>query len=115
MYFNWDEAKLTFAQKMKLISREDALKSNDFVEGISIVNKIRNKYSHSLEVTINTNDLTILKRIIRKFYGTIGAKYDGEFLENHYSEIGILELFTSFFCSYISGICSEIIYQRTKQ
>src|SRR6202000_22202 len=52
-----DEANLNFIQKLKMIRNDHIFKKINFFQGIIIVNKIRNKFSHDINAVIEASEI----------------------------------------------------------
>jgi len=104
--FNWNESRLTFTQKLNLLKKDHAFAEYKFFKGLEVINKIRNKYSHSLEVQIAETDLRIISEINSSSKKKQTSHVNEEF---EHSQIAIIESFTLFFCSYIAGYCTCMV------
>lgn len=102
-----DKLRLTFSQKLKLIEDNEALKETGIIKGIEIVNKIRNKFSHNLKVDINVNDIKFLKSVVDK----IRDKESTSSENIEYSDIAIIESFTSMVCAFMAGYCTKTVHK----
>jgi len=110
--FDWDESKMTFAQKIKLVRRSAPLVENDFIKGIEVINRIRNKYSHNLLVTIAETDISTLQAIISAFRKS--TKSPNQKNLDDVDNIIVIETFTSLVCAFIAGYCSFIVMHEKK-
>jgi hypothetical protein len=105
--FDWDESKLTFAQKLKLVKKfMFSLKKTHFYQGIETINKIRNKLSHNIEASIEINDINVIKAVLKSNFEESESESHNQF---EYSDLAIIELFTSIFCAYVHGLCDGIV------
>lgn len=115
--FNWDDSRLSFSQKLKLLSNNHSLNKHEIIKGIESLNKIRNKYSHNLEAKIDSKDITIIKKILLDFR-IINKKNKTEKEIKHfldlYDDIALIESFTNFVCAYIAGYCHSLYSQKKK-
>jgi hypothetical protein len=102
-----DKLRLTFSQRLKLIEDNEALKETGIIKGIEIVNKIRNKFSHNLKVDINDNDIKYLKSVVDK----IREKDNNASDDIEYSDIAIIESFTSMICAFMAGYCTKTVHK----
>jgi hypothetical protein len=114
--FSWEDSKLTFYQKLKIISKLPALLDNDLITGIEALNQIRNKFSHNLLAKIDNKQIEKIKKSILKFRikhkKEEGSETDVvEFLEL-YDDIALIESFTSLVCAFIAGYCSTLIKKQ---
>jgi hypothetical protein len=57
--FDWDESKLTFAQKVKILRKYEPLIAHDFIKGVEVLNRIRNKFSHKSKHQLESLALTL--------------------------------------------------------
>jgi hypothetical protein len=109
--FDWDESRLTFSQKLKLVKKDHPFQKYKFIKGIEIINKIRNTYSHTLEVSIDEKDIHIINEILIAIREKHPSK-DGE--EYEHTALATIEALTSLFCAYFAGYCSSLIDQTHK-
>ncbi|WP_298146613.1 hypothetical protein [Flavobacterium sp.] len=107
---NLDKLRLTFSQKLKLIEDNQALKEEGIIKGIEILNRIRNKFSHNLKVKIDEKDIEYLKKVVDKIYKKEGKEVDNKI----YSDVAIIEIFTSMTCAFIAGYLTYSV-QRLKE
>jgi len=103
--FDWDEARMTFSQKLKLICKIEAFNEFNFIKGIESLNKLRNKFSHNLLATISETDTKVFRTLIDRFYKKNKPK---EFSDN-FDKVAIIELYTYIVCSYLAGYCTAIV------
>lgn len=102
-----DKLRLTFSQKLKLIDDNEALKERGIIKGIEIVNRIRNKFSHNLKVQIDQKDIVFLKNVIDNI-----RDKDSIAIENtEYSNVAIIESFTSMVCAFMAGYCTATVHK----
>ncbi len=110
---NWEKSRLTFSQKLNLISKIPALRENDFTEGVEIINNIRNHYSHNILSEINLKQMARLKDILIAYFKTTKKTKEKNYgiLEDLdvYEDTAIIEFFTLIFCSYIAGYCASLV------
>ncbi len=113
--FNWKKSKMSFNQKLNLISELPIFRKNDCINGIRLLNEIRNKLSHDLLAKIDTNKLKELYQILLKMVCQDKSPEEIEKVENHFNLFGphaIIERFTSLTCAMIAGYCSSIIKNK---
>jgi len=65
--FNWDRSRLTFSQKLKLVSKIEILEKSKFNIGIEILNSIRNNLSHTILATVDEKKVEQLKEILLEY------------------------------------------------
>ena len=98
---DWDSARLTFTQKVTLISNLDMLETN-CVPAIKHLNSLRNKLSHEIEFKIDTENLIPLRTFL-----TSSSKDNADIP----SDVkGVLHLFTYRVCSWFAGWLSHSAY-----
>ena len=110
--FDWDNSRMTFSQKLKLISKTSILKSNKFDIGIEILNTIRNKLSHNMLAKIDINKFEQLKAILLEYLCRNEPEEEKQKTISHmnqYDTIAIIERFTSIVCALIAGYCTNLI------
>ena len=104
-YLNWNKARLSFSQKLDLLSSpESPLIEVGIIEGARCLNKLRNKFAHSLEAEISSRDVEPLLRFPKRI-----AK-DHE-LDDLTPEKTIQE-FTGSACAWIAGNLSALAKMR---
>jgi hypothetical protein len=97
---SWDAAKLSFSQKIALACGKDSpICNNNLHEGILTLNRIRNDFSHNIEVALDSKKIDNLKKILKAF--SIKSEDSAK-----YSDVAIVEIFTMMACSYFAGYCS---------
>lgn len=92
---NWESARLTFSQKVLLLSRLDPPERFNFIPAIRHMNSLRNKLSHNIDFKIEGSDLLPMSQFLAK-----AVKDEGE-LPTEQNEI--LQLFTVLVCAYLGG------------
>ena len=110
--FDWDNSRMTFSQKLKLVGKIAILKRNKFDTGIEILNSIRNKLSHNMLATIDVNKYEQLKGILLDYLCRDKSEADKEETLSHMSQYdthAIIERFTSIVCALIAGYCTSLI------
>lgn len=65
--FGWKEAKLTFGQKVSLISKIQFPEPYNFVPAIKHLNSLRNKFGHNIGTTLSELDLLPLRQSVEKW------------------------------------------------
>jgi hypothetical protein len=108
--FDFNNARLSFSQKLKLISKIESFKEVGIIKGIEILNKIRNKFSHNLKVQIDSNDIVYIKSVVDK----IGTNESSPADDNEYSDLATIESFTSMTCAFMAGYCTATVHKRQK-
>lgn len=115
--FNWDDSRLSFNQKIQLLSKNKSLNKHQILKGVETINKIRNKFSHNLEAKINFKDVSTIKMILLKFRISNKKKESEieikQFLDL-YDDIALIESFTNFACAFIAGYCHNLYTQKKK-
>jgi len=101
--YNWDESRLTFSQKLKLVNKHSILSKFHLIEGMTLINKIRNRFSHNIKAKIISSDITSLKKVIIEFQKQVNSS--SEIVIS--GDIEIIETFTTFALSFIAGYCSK--------
>lgn len=100
-------SRLTFSQKLSLIGKIEAFNERGIIKGYEKLNKLRNRFSHSLKVEIEKNDINFLKDVI--------LKINPENRELHnYSDLAIIELFTLSTCAFMAGYCTKTVHKLQK-
>ena len=103
-----DAANLNFSQKLKMLRKHHAFQYVDFYHGISILNKIRNKYSHHLEAKIDSSEIGIIQSIMNTYSNKVNREPFVLTKSEDY-EVIVIETFTSIFCAFVAGYCSSIV------
>ncbi len=94
---DWEGAKLTFGQKISLLSKEPYPEKYNAISAIKQLNSLRNKLSHNIDFKISEEDLLPITNYLRKLYG--------DELPPLSDPMKTLELFTSMVCVWFaSGI-----------
>ncbi len=98
--FEWDGAKLTFGQKISLISKLPIFKEPyNLPRTIKHLNSLRNKFSHNISVKLNEADLLPFRQFLAK------CTKDGAELPQDPQEL--ISLYTTIVCSYFAGFISH--------
>jgi hypothetical protein len=103
-----DEANLSFNQKLKLMRNDKVFINHDFYNPISIVNKIRNKFSHNIEAVIEPNEIGIIESMLKKYNEENDKDSAFNIDVSTHTSLAIIETFTSLFCAYTAGYCSAL-------
>jgi len=114
--FNWDDSRLSFSQKLKLLSKNSQLNRHQIIKGIETLNKIRNIFSHNLEAKIDPVCVDVIREILFKFRASVKpelAKEIKHFLDL-YDDIALIESFTNFSCAFIAGYCHSLYELKNK-
>lgn len=99
-HFDWDAPRLTFTQKLAIVSGKDSpLHTLGLVEGIKRLNTIRNRMSHNIRTAVTETDVSVLKRILRSASKDKKAQLE-------LNPIDTVRGFTWLICSYITGYCA---------
>jgi hypothetical protein len=64
--FEWESAKLTFGQKISLISKIPFPEPYNLPPTIKYLNSLRNKFSHNIHTTLSEQDLLPLRQFLEK-------------------------------------------------
>jgi len=107
--FDIDAANLTFSQKLKMLQPNHIFKKVNFHKGITTINKIRNKFSHNIEAFMDHQDVEAIKLFLIDYDNKNIKDQKVENDYNNYSNLAIIEDFTSLFCAYCAGYCSAIV------
>ena len=91
---SWDQAKLTFNQKISLLSKQEFPSQYDFIPSIKHLNTLRNRLSHNIDTTLTIKDFLPIIELLKKTKPT----------QNFTDVSSILEGFTSFVCSWIASL-----------
>jgi hypothetical protein len=93
--FGWQEAKLTFGQKISLVSKLPFPEPYDFSPAIKHLNSLRNKFSHNISATVSDKDLLPFRHCLEKC-----TKGECE-LPTDVKDL--LSLFTIMVCAFFAG------------
>lgn len=108
-FIDIDAANLNFNQKLKMLRNDHSFAFVNFYQGITIINKIRNKYSHHIEAEIDSSEMGILKSILTDYANKINDKTSPPSNKDGVDDITTIEAFTSAFCAFIAGYCSSLV------
>ena len=91
----WDEARLTFSQKLSLLGKTNFFEGDyNFLPSLKHLNKIRNKLSHNISYKLTVQDIMPIKQKIAKQLEESDTPETLHF---------ILEFYTSQLCAYCAG------------
>lgn len=110
--FDWDNTRMSFSQKLKLVSKISLLKKNKLHIGIEILNSIRNKLSHNMLATIDNAKFEQLKAILQEYLCKDQSEEEKQKTLSHmnqYDTHAIIERFTCIVCALIAGYCTSLI------
>ena len=96
---NWDKAKLSFYQKLELVMHPQTI----FVmiePGMRCVNKLRNKTAHSLQLSLDEDELKPIKDFLDLWFRVLGKPVR--------SGIDMIEDFTLVCCAFMNSYVSTI-------
>jgi len=111
-HFDIDYANLNFSQKIKLMRNHRIFEKVGFYQGIITINKIRNRFSHNIEATIEDSEIGIIVSILKKYSSDDVSDPFKEVNIETYSNLAIIELFVSLYCAYNSGFCSRVVMDK---
>ena len=94
---DWDAAKLTFGQRIALLTKISFPPKYDCVPAIKHMNSIRNKLSHKIDYAIDQTALLPLVHYLQR--ATDGKNVPDSAME-------ILDMFTSLCCASLAGSMS---------
>ena len=101
----WNNARLSFGQKISLVSKEKFPDRYNCVPAIKHLNSLRNKISHNIDYIISLKDLDPLIKYIEK-------STDGK-AEIPSETNKIIELFTTLVCAWFAGyIASQVNHSK---
>ena len=105
--FDWESARLTFAQKITLLSKIKLPPKYNFIGELKHLNTLRNKISHRLDFKLNDEDLLPFTIFIQKVY-------DGENKAPREAN-NILGAFIDIVCSFLAGslTVSHLLSKKT--
>ncbi|MGP9435767.1 hypothetical protein ACT3RR_10075 [Ewingella sp. AOP8-B2-18] len=106
---SWDEARLTFSQKISLIQNEPAIPPyNDIYVRIKDFNSIRNKISHNLNYKLSDKD----KSKFKDFYMKLRSDYhDGTSIDLN-NDVDLMSFFVAIAKTYFAA---RIHYYHSKK
>ncbi len=108
--FNWDESRLTFSQKVNLLKKDEVLNKTNYIKGIEILNKIRNKFSHNLLAVIDLSNISELTKIIND-----RSSSKTPIINKKHDPIEVINAFASLACSYIGGYCTFLVHSEQQK
>ena len=95
--FDWDSARLTFAQKVSLISKMFKDPYN-LPPTMKHLNSLRNKFSHNVNSQLAEEDMLPFRQFVEKLLSGRPTPKDRKEL---------LHLFTNFACAYLGGFIAS--------
>jgi hypothetical protein len=105
--FAWDSAKLSFSQKMSLISSLPFPEPYDFMPAVKHLNSVRNQFSHKLNKRMTEKDMLPIKHFLEKY-----VNYNKESWVVPDDPKDMLDLFTTITCSFFAGsITARVKYK----
>jgi hypothetical protein len=96
--FGWEGARLTFGQKVALISGLKFPEPYNFPPAIKHLNTLRNRFGHNINAKLSEEDLLPLRQLLVKCTEKSGTPDD---VPSEPKEV--LSLFTSLACTYFAG------------
>jgi len=113
-FLDIESANLSFSQKLNIVKNTLKTMPVDFFQGITIINKIRNRFSHQLETTIHPSEVGIIVKIIKDSVENSGIE-NKKGLSIHSDEpLLIIEKFTRAFCIFMAGCCTVAVMASEK-
>ena len=104
-YLNWDKVNLSFSHKINLLSGEESpLEKEGFANGFRCLNRIRNKFAHSLEFALSTDDVAPMRAFTKK-------RLDKKIADDLSPE-EVVQEFTGSACAWIAGYLSATAASR---
>ena len=100
--FGWEGARLTFGQKMALISGLKFPEPFNFPPAIKHLNTLRNRFGHNINAKLSEEDLLPLRQFLVKCTEKSGRPDD---VPSEPKEV--LSLFTSLACAYFASAISH--------
>ena len=97
--FAWGKAKLTFGQKLSLLTGERFPEPWNPIPSLKHLNSLRNKFAHNISATLSKEDLLPLQEFLKKV-----MKGEGELPQE---EREILETYTSLVGAFFAGSISR--------
>lgn len=103
---NWEESKLTFSQKINLLSNFPISEPyKQLIPSIKSLNKLRNKISHRVNFRISINDLEPLKHYLYEAYKENKGKVPSTTLE-------LLDSYTMMVCVIFASTISALVRHK---
>jgi hypothetical protein len=93
---NWKEARLSFHQKLSLLSGNSPIQAIGCVPGIKQLNSIRNQIAHNLEASIDSSDVAPLVAIMN-------AKQRGKRDWGDEKPVVVIRAFATMVCGALAG------------
>lgn len=98
---DWEASRLTFGQKISLLSRFKMPEKYNSIAAIKHLNSLRNKISHRVDFKIQAEDLLPLRQYLEKVFEGQHEVPD----EPH----EILEAFNQMVCVFFAGYISSLV------
>ncbi|MDR6674616.1 hypothetical protein [Xanthomonas sp. 1678] len=98
--FSWESAKLTFGQKISLISKVPFPEPYNLPPTIKHLNSLRNKFSHNISTRLTEEDLLPFQQFLEKC--SKGQRAD---IPNDAREM--LDFYTTIVCAYFASSISH--------
>ncbi|WP_270428422.1 hypothetical protein [Acinetobacter johnsonii] len=103
---SWDDCKLTFAQKINLLSNYQISEPyKELIPSIKAMNKIRNKISHRVNFKISIDDLEPLKYYLYGAFEKNKEEIPSTILE-------LLDVYTMMVCVLFAGAISRLVHEN---
>jgi hypothetical protein len=100
--FGWQNARLTFGQKIALIAGLPFPEPYNLPPVIKHLNSVRNHFGHNISATLSTDDLLPIRQFLAKC-----TKASGRDGEPPSEPRELLRLFTSLVCAYFASAISH--------
>lgn len=104
---DWEAPRLTFGQKVALLSRFKMPEKYESIAAIKHLNSLRNKVSHRIDFKIEDRDLLPLRQYLEKIYE------DKQPVPEDPHEL--LEAFTGMVCVFFAGYISSHVSRKPHQ
>ncbi|KFZ32124.1 hypothetical protein IDSA_05520 [Pseudidiomarina salinarum] len=105
--FGWDSAKLSFSQKMALISGLTFPDPYGFMPAVKHLNSVRNQFSHKLNKRLTEKDMLPIKYYLEQY-----VSYENKSWPVPTDFKDMLDLFTTITCSFFAGsIAARVKYE----
>jgi len=103
---DWENGKLTFAQKISLLGKESFPEDYNFLPLLKHFNSIRNKLSHSLDYKISSEDIQPFKNFLLVLRENRKKEADEIILDSEemlQKPQEIISTFTMMVCAFLAG------------
>ncbi|ANQ20244.1 hypothetical protein BA893_00580 [Vibrio natriegens] len=97
--FNWSEVRLTFSQKIKLLSKHSSFEAYNPIPSLKCFNSLRNKLAHNLNFVIEPDDLKPLEQ----FLSDAGIDSDLD------TPVKIIDQYMFMVCTFLAGAIHRAI------